>query len=365
MEKTCFKDGQLTVRSNFDVLEVKLREYIDGLPKNPSTDDEFGVAEQAVKTLGEAEDAIRAALDGAVAQSASLEDVVRLGRTLAEQARTTRLALDKMVKQRKDSIRAEIVGAAHGALREHIFKLNGRLGAAWVTLPSVAIFGDAIKGKKSITSVRAACDQALATAKIEASAQADRYAENRTQLTADRDWMFLFADFATVGAKPTEDFRAIAAQRIAAHQQAEADRAEARAKAEVEALAAQAERERRWQEKIDAAKAAAAAQQSDAQPVTTTTVLVPPPGAKRVITVELDNTPPFEIPLPKPPPTLRLGAIAERLGMGITEGFLTSIGFSPAGRDKAARLYHEADFPRICAALSEHVLRVGEKGGAA
>lgn len=58
---------------------------------------------------------------------------------------------------------------------------------------------------------------------------------------------------------------------------------------------------------------------------------------------------------PASAPTLRLGQICERLGFDVTADFLNKLGFAPAARDKAARLYHEADFPNICAALIRHI----------
>lgn len=80
-----------------------------------------------------------------------------------------------------------------------------------------------------------------------------------------------------------------------------------------------------------------------------------PEKPKRVITVELDDTLPAEIPPPAPLPTLKLGAIALRLGFVLTAEFISSLGFDPAGRDGAARLYHESDWPRICDALVQHI----------
>ncbi|TWI69023.1 hypothetical protein IP91_00088 [Pseudoduganella lurida] len=54
-------------------------------------------------------------------------------------------------------------------------------------------------------------------------------------------------------------------------------------------------------------------------------------------------------------PVLRLGQIGTRLGFSITAAFLTTLGFTAAGRERAAVLYHEADFPAICAALIDHI----------
>lgn len=58
---------------------------------------------------------------------------------------------------------------------------------------------------------------------------------------------------------------------------------------------------------------------------------------------------------PAAPPTLRLGQIAERLGFALTADQLRALGFEPAGRDKAAVLFHEHNFPNICVALVERI----------
>jgi putative phage-type endonuclease len=249
-------DGALAVTSNLEPFGARLREFISGLPKAPTSDEEFAQAEAGVKTLEKAEDAIKSAVESAVAQTASLEAVVNLGGQLRELARTTRLQLDKVVKARKDQVRSEIVREAQAQLDEHITALNKRLGANW--LPRViGGFTEAVKGKKTVASCKDAVSVALANAKIEASAMADRLQLNRQHLMqADADWIFLFADFASVGGQAAEYFQAVAAQRIEKHKKAEADRLEAererirmeeRARAEREA-AAELERQRKEME---------------------------------------------------------------------------------------------------------------------
>lgn len=55
-------------------------------------------------------------------------------------------------------------------------------------------------------------------------------------------------------------------------------------------------------------------------------------------------------------PTLRLGQINERLApIALTADGLLRLGFAPAATEKAAKLYHEADFAAIGAALIRHV----------
>ena len=69
------------------------------------------------------------------------------------------------------------------------------------------------------------------------------------------------------------------------------------------------------------------------------------------------RTAPMGLPTSAEPATLKLGAIGERLGFTLTEAFVSDVlGIKPSGKDKRAVLYRESDFPRICDALSRHVL---------
>ena len=57
-------------------------------------------------------------------------------------------------------------------------------------------------------------------------------------------------------------------------------------------------------------------------------------------------------------PSLKLGQIADRLGFALTADFLKGLGFEPAATDRASKLYFEADFPLILAALVWHIEQV-------
>jgi hypothetical protein len=63
-------------------------------------------------------------------------------------------------------------------------------------------------------------------------------------------------------------------------------------------------------------------------------------------------------------PALRLGQIGERLGFPLTADFLGKLGFAPAATDKSAKLYHEHDFPAMCAALIRHITAAQAKEAA-
>jgi hypothetical protein len=83
---------------------------------------------------------------------------------------------------------------------------------------------------------------------------------------------------------------------------------------------------------------------------------------------------PSEAPTPAPPPPahlahhghtpashakpgelLSLGQISARLGFMVSAAFVLSLGFEPEHRNKSARLYSAADYPRMCAAIASHV----------
>lgn len=217
-------NGALTVGGNLEDFGAALRTFIDRIPKKPSTDQEFADAEAATKALKKAEEALAAAEDGALAQISDVEVMRRTVADLKNLARTTRLATEKLVAAEKEARRTEIVTGAQAQLDQHVQALNQRLGANW--LPRVAGgFAETIKGLKSLDSMRDKVAVALTNAKHDANQQAYRLEANRKHLVQeDGDWIALFADFSTVGAKAEEDFQALASLRIGNHKQAEAAR---------------------------------------------------------------------------------------------------------------------------------------------
>jgi len=220
-------NGALTVGGNLDAFGDALRQFIARIPAKPATDQEFADAEAATKALKKAEEALAAAEDGALAQISDVELMRRTVADLKNLARTTRLATEKLVAAEKEARRTDLVMGAQQDLDAHVAAWNQRLGANW--LPRVAGgFAETIKGLKSLDSMRDKVAVALTNAKHDANQLAARLEANRKHLVQeDGDWIALFADFSTVGAKAEEDFQALAALRIGNHKQAEAVRLEA------------------------------------------------------------------------------------------------------------------------------------------
>ena len=115
-----------------------------------------------------------------------LELVLRTADDVAESIRAARLSLDKVVKARKEALRLELTSDAVRRVREHYASISAELGDYAPGIPAslVADMGAAIKGLKSLASIRDRLDQAVADAKIAADELARRIRANRALLDA-------------------------------------------------------------------------------------------------------------------------------------------------------------------------------------
>ncbi len=334
--------GALTVGGNLDAFGAALRAFIARIPTKPSTDQEFANAEAAAKALKKAEEALAQAEESALSQISDVEVMRRTVADLKNLARTTRLATEKLVAAEKEARRTAIVTVAQAELDQHIQSLNQRLGANW--LPRVAGgFGEVIKGKKSLANMEDAVAVALTSAKAEMSALAERLEANRKHLVqADGDWIALFADFATVGAKAPEDFEAVAMLRIGQHKQAEA----ARLEAERERIRAEETAKLQAQAAIEAAVKTEA---PSAQPETVTEAKAPETVAQQAQVAHV-NEPAHD------GDTLTLGQINALIApLKVDAAGLEQLGFMPSKAVKAAKHYAAHKLPSMVQAMVTHL----------
>jgi len=220
-------NGEISLIDNLSIFGEKLKEFVGAINKTPDNDQGFADAEAAIKTLEKAQEALEAAESGALAQVATVDEMRRTVALYVELARTTRLSLTKIVKERKDELRLKAIRSGQDALADHILTLNKRLGK--VQMPPVSSdFPGVIKGLKKLDSLRNEIDTELARCKIEANAIADRIEINLNTLAEKgKDCMFLFHDFAQLVSKPNGDFMDTVNARISAHKEAEREREEA------------------------------------------------------------------------------------------------------------------------------------------
>ena len=339
------------VSSNMDAFKGAAELFLSRLPKADQlqTDQDFVNADQAAKDCKDAEEKLQIVKAQAQSQAVSIDEAFRAIDSISEKIRTARLSLEKVVKAEKENRKAEIVTTAHREFSDHLAGLLKRVG---VPIPATGSFGEAVKGLKSLDSMRDKVSVALANAKIEANAVADRIESNKRQLI-ETDSMSLFPDFAQVCTKSAEDFDNLLSVRVEQRKAAEEKRLEAdrerirveeQAKAQREANEKAAEEIRRVDSERKAAEQLTASNQTQYE--------VPKAEAQPVLASIGDTQ-----------ATIKLGEINARLGYSVGSDFLASLGFV-ATTDRSAKLYRESDFPAICRRIADHTLALAFKKAA-
>lgn len=335
--------GSLAVTDNMQKFGEALKAFIERTPKKPESDEEFATCESAIKTLTKAEEALDAAESAALAQVSCIDDMRVLKATLRDLARSNRLALEKLVKTEKENRKLAIVQKAQQALADRI----ALLPEADYMPPVAADFGGVIKGLKTVASIQNAVDTELARATIEANTLREKIRANLLILSEHAEHRALFADSRQLVLKDPEFVALTVKQRIADHQAAEADKIE-RIRAEEQAKAEKAAADKLAQEHREATARAEQIEreQTQARQASTPAQAAPniPAAAPNIEPVAKRGT-----------PTLSLGTISKRLGLAVSRDFLSSIGFEGT-KERAAYLYHEADYRAICSAIAAHVL---------
>jgi predicted phage-related endonuclease len=203
--------------TNLGPFRARAMAFIESIKTDLQTDQDFADAEGMTKFLADGEKQLEAAKAAALAQTASIDELFRTIDGIREEMRAKRLTLERTVKARKDTIRTEIEDGGKAALAAHVAKLNERLGRP--CMPAIpADFAGAMRGKKTIASLRNAVDTELARAKIAASEIADTIEINLIALRdLAGDYKMLFADTAQLVLKDRDSVVAIIRQRIADH----------------------------------------------------------------------------------------------------------------------------------------------------
>ncbi len=273
--------GMVTA-SNLEQFKAHSLAVFGSINTELETDQHFADAEKAVKWCGDVEERLEAAKQHALSQTESIDALFRTIDEISAEARAKRLMLDKLVKARKLSIREDIVMTAAKALQTHIDQINTSLGGK-ARMPAVpADFAGAIKGKKTISSLRDSADSELARAKIAASQVGNSIRTNLASLDElAADYLFLFNDVQQLVMKANDDLLALIKVRISEHQKAEEQKAEAQREQIRQQERQRIEAEAKAKAPVEPAPVtspvpvkAAAPAQSASKPATTTAVTV-------------------------------------------------------------------------------------------
>lgn len=195
--------------TNLDTFKAKAGSFIASIKTELVDDNDFATADKMVKFLADGEKQLASVKQQAQAQAADIDAVFRAIDDISERMRGKRLQLEKLVKAEKESRRLELVRDTQDVYMAHVDKLNERV--AGLMPRNVPAFGEAVKGLKTLYSMRDKLSTALANAKIEANEIADRIELNAR---AAQEHMHLLPDFSAVCTKAADDFAALLALRV-------------------------------------------------------------------------------------------------------------------------------------------------------
>lgn len=214
-------------QSNLAVYEGEALAFIRAINTNLTTDQDFADAEETAKFCDKAEKELDLIKQQALSQTVQIDQLFRTIDILREEMRGKRLELTKLVKSRKDEIRAEIISKAKEDLAQHINMLNADL--AVVRLPPIpADFLGVIKGKKTLVSLHGAANDELARAKVEANQIAAQYRENLKLFNAvPPEYKNLFADLNQLVGNSPDHISLLIEQRISSQKKLEEERLQA------------------------------------------------------------------------------------------------------------------------------------------
>lgn len=235
--------------SNLDVFQSKAMTFIRSINTDLKTDQDFADAEEAIKFCDKAEKELDLVKKQALSQTLTIDMLFRSVDAIKEEMRRKRLNLDKLVKQRKDSIKSTIVENAKNKFREYIFQINTKLKV--VRLPEVhADFVNAIKAKKTIKSIEESINDEMARVKIEVNGIAAKFEKNLASYESIAGGhKFLFNDLNQIIGKDNGDFILLIQSRIATYEDAEKAKREAEINARAEAKTKELEAARVKKEK--------------------------------------------------------------------------------------------------------------------
>jgi putative phage-type endonuclease len=229
--------------SNLPRFKEAAEEYLAEIKTDLETDDDFAYAEANVKYLDEAEKSLEQAKKAALSQTADIDELMRTIDHIKESMRSKRLSLDKLVKSKKEQIKADIVLKGNNALAAHVSALNSEIKPVVLTIRGS--FAEVIKNKRTVASLQDAVDTELSLCKIEIDALAADVRKNLAHLNETaKHHKALFADISTLALKAPDDFAAVVqirlseeALRLASIEADAQARAELQAKAELNAQA--------------------------------------------------------------------------------------------------------------------------------
>lgn len=248
---------------NIGDFKAQAEQYLASLHSSYETDEDFAILVSEVKELKELEDRTRQAIEAVLNGNKEVEAIINEARGIAESFRQERLSRNKLVTDKSNEIKQNILDGAFEDIKTIITNLGGQLvsviGSKFQSHNIKAQLIESIKGKRTISSIQAAANAEKNGIIAEITAEVARINSRLRLIPKDLD--HLFRDAVSLAASDMSDDELVSEvqSRIEvdkvrqaeieeqAKQKAEAEAkaaAEAKTKAEEEAKAKAEEKER-------------------------------------------------------------------------------------------------------------------------
>jgi len=166
--------GKVTA-SNLQEFRERAMDVIGAINTDLQTDEDFADADKTAKWCKDVEARLDAAKQHALAQTQSIDDLFKTLDAVREEARQKRLSLEKLVKERKDYLKAQIIRDGQDKFRSMIrvhmldllMSLNEQCRDSLLRKIEEKFIGEfvaATKGLKTIDSIKSAVDATLSKA---------------------------------------------------------------------------------------------------------------------------------------------------------------------------------------------------------
>lgn len=261
-----YKMDGLSLTSNLDAYKSAANDLVEKSNQVIETDQDFANAEARQKVFTKAEKDITALCDRVLSEVADIDAFTKNLKYIGAQIREARLAEGKQIKGRKEEIRSTIMTESKHAINSAVGDAEKRIKCRLPALTCDVL--QAMKGKKTVDSLKDAAESEVAKGKIEITNYLSTALSNmETIRELAPEHKHLFNDWPSIAFKANDDFTALVKTRLFEDQErvnaerkrmeAEAkEKAEREAKAKLEAERAkiQLEEETKAQAKVDEEK---------------------------------------------------------------------------------------------------------------
>lgn len=192
---------------NIGDFKAQAEQYLASLHSSYETDEDFAILTSEVKELKELEDRTRQAIEAVLNGNKEVETIINEARGIAESFRQERLSRNKLVTDKSNEIKQDILDGAFEDIKTIITNLGGQLvsviGSKFQSHNIKAQLIESIKGKRTISSIQAAANAEKNGIIAEITAEVARINSRLRLIPKDLD--HLFRDAASLAASDMSD----------------------------------------------------------------------------------------------------------------------------------------------------------------